>query len=492
MGRHVCRLLGVGLLLFAMQIGYCRTVAAAPPTAPTFEESPCDVPNAADVTARLRCGTVHVPRDYAHPESGTFALSVVVAKSAQQPALPDPVIYINGGPGEPLTVYAAYQTQHPYASQRDLILVDQRGTGHSEPDLCRDLNRRLVDLSIAFLTDGTQDAEARLRDAYMACRDEAVKRGIDLADFGTRTTAEDIDQVRLALGIRRWNVYGESYGTTVAMTLMALHPDALRSVVLDSVYPPDPMPAPSSIIGAARAAFFDACKRDSACDAATPDLAGLYQDTLRLLAQTPLTVAAPPRMQMPGNRVQITAPLFQWIVSQSLYYRTYYPILPTFIRRIHDGEPEGVAPLLVALKAGASTQDIGVHAAVECRDRPHYRDRLPNGASILDGQLYYRVCPDWAPLGPSPLLPRGTRVPTLVLGGQFDPVAGPLLGRDVAERIGSAARWVVFAGMGHNVRHFSTCGVRIVSDFIGAPDVTPDTACADQMPATFPTTSQTR
>jgi pimeloyl-ACP methyl ester carboxylesterase len=384
-------------------------------------------------------------------------------------------------------VNAAYQAREPYAAQRDLILVDQRGTGRSEPDLCRDLNRRLLDQSIAFLADRTQDVEVSLRATYMSCHDEAVKRGIDLADFGTRTTAQDIDEVRQALGIERWNVYGESYGTTVAMTLMALHPDTLRSVVLDSVYPPDPMPPPSSIIGAARAAFFDACTRDRECAADTPELAGLYQDTLRLLAQSLLTVAVPPRMQIPDDRVRITPPLFEGIISRLLYYPTYYPTLPTFIRRIHDGETQGVAPLLVALKAAASTQDIGVHAAVECRDRPHFRDPLPSNAGTSDYGTLHGMCRDWAELGPPPLIPQGASVPTLVLGGQFDPVAGPALGRDVAERIGPAARWIAFAGIGHNVRHFSGCGVRITFDFISNPDKAPDTVCASRMPAIFAT-----
>ncbi len=479
------RLLGAGLVLLAAQIGYCDGAAAASTGAPAFEEHPCDVPNAADVAAHLRCGTVHVLREPGRPQSGTFALSVVIVESAQQPALPDPVVYINGGPGEPLTVYAAYQARHPYAAQRDLILVDQRGIGRSEPDVCRDLNARLRDESIGFLVEGTQDAEARLRATYMSCRDEAMRHGIDLADFGTRTTAEDIDQVRQALGISRWNVYGKSYGTTVAMTLMALHPDTLRSVVLDSVYPPDPMPLPSAIIGAARTAFFDACTRDKACTAVTPDLAEVYQDTLRVLAQTTLNVAVPPRMGMPNDRVRITAPLFEWIVGQLLYYPIYYPTLPALIQRIHDGDTQGLAALLVALKAAASTEDIGAHAAVECRDRPHYRDTLPNGAVMSDGRLYYSVCRDWAALGPPPLVPQGTRVPTLVLGGQFDPVAGPTLGHDVAERIGPAARWVAFAGIGHNVRHFSACGTRIVFDFIGNPDEASDTACASHVPAIF-------
>jgi hypothetical protein len=82
-------------------------------------------------------------------------------------------------------------------------------------------------------------------------------------------------------------------------------------------------------------------------------------------------------------------------------------------------------------------------------------------------------------------MPQGTSVPTLVLGGQFDPVAGPLLGRDVAERIGPAARWIEFAGIGHNVRHFSACGERIASDFIGNPGEVLDTACASRMPPIF-------
>jgi hypothetical protein len=110
--RPVRRLFGVGLLLLTAQIGYCDVVAATSPAAPAFEESPCGVPDAANVAAGLRCGTVHPRRD-AHPESGTFALSVVIAKSAQQPAFRDSVIYINGGPGEPLTGYAVYQARNP-------------------------------------------------------------------------------------------------------------------------------------------------------------------------------------------------------------------------------------------------------------------------------------------------------------------------------------------------------------------------------------------
>src|SRR5262249_29885254 len=151
-----------------------------------------------------------------------------------------------------------------YAPRRDLILVDQRGTGRSEPGLCPGLNRTLMEANLAIAADDSGETAARRRAAYMTCRDAAIQRGIDPADFGTRITVEDFEQVRQALGIARWNVFGESYGTTVAMTLVALHAGTVRSVVLDSIYPPDPVPLWSTTVSDAREAFFAHCARDEA------------------------------------------------------------------------------------------------------------------------------------------------------------------------------------------------------------------------------------
>ena len=104
---------------------------------PSFEPASCgDLPDSGDALSRLRCGVVRVPRDHTDPDGPTFALAVVVVGSARQPALPDPVVYISGGPGAPLTIYAGFQARHPYAADRDLVLVDQRGMGRSEPRLC--------------------------------------------------------------------------------------------------------------------------------------------------------------------------------------------------------------------------------------------------------------------------------------------------------------------------------------------------------------------
>ncbi len=272
------------------------------------------MPDVADVLPRLRCGTVRVPRDHAHPDRGTFALAVVVIAS-EQPSAPDPVVYISGGPGGPLTVYAGHQSRTPYAPGRDLILIDQRGTGRSEPDICRALNPRLLRDTLAVATDQGPEAARHRREGDQACRDSATRRGIDLTNFGTQVTTEDFEWVRRALGIGQWNVYGESYGTTVAMTLAARHPDTIRSLILDSVYPPDPVPLWSNIVGDARHAFFAACSASRACAAISPDLERTYTETLDQLRNHPLTLSMTADLQLPNNQVTLTAQLFPLVIA---------------------------------------------------------------------------------------------------------------------------------------------------------------------------------
>src|SRR5262249_35689122 len=147
----------------------------------------------------------------------------------------------------------------------------------SEPSLCPDLERRLLDAMLVIAAGATEEALAARPAAHQACRDQAVRRGLDPKHFGTRVTVDDFEWVRQALGVQRWNVYGESYGPTVAMTLAALHPSTVRSLVLDSVYPPDPVPLWSASVENARDAFFANCAHDEACAASFPDLAGTYR-----------------------------------------------------------------------------------------------------------------------------------------------------------------------------------------------------------------------
>jgi pimeloyl-ACP methyl ester carboxylesterase len=464
--------------------------ASGQPLRPVFDETVCDLPGVSpEITPRLRCGTVSAPRNYNDPDGGRFKLAVVVVNSLQQPPLPDPVVYISGGPGSPLTVFAGPWARTPYVQSRDLILVDQRGTGRSEPNLCPDHDGALLDASLAVATDPSDDALAKRRAAYAACRAEAIAHGIDLKDFGTSVTVADFEWVRRALGIERWNVYGLSYGTTVAMTLLALHPETVRAAVLDSIYPPDPIPMHSANVADALNAFFRYCEDDQACAAAYPDLSTTYQETLSGLAEAPVVVTVPTEMHRPDNRVSLTSTLFEALVEHLIYYPSAYPSLPHLIASVHDRDSQGLGRVLASAYAAMKAEvNRATHIAVECRDRPRYHDPLPAGASILDRLGLYGLCNDWSDIGPAPLVPAGTAVPTLVLAGEFDPLMRPPQSQHVAALIGPQARWVEFPRMGHNVstprasdgRAFSPCGAKIAADFIDNPAQTLDTSCADR------------
>ncbi len=465
-----------------------QTLPAAIP-APSFSDAACALPDISpDIRPRLRCGTVSVPRDYEHPEAGSFRLAVVVIRNGPQPASSYPVVYISGGPGSPLTIYSNARATHPLVAGRDLILVDQRGMGRSEPGICPEHNKDLVPAMAAFMLEPTAGARARRRAAFLSCREEAIAHGIDLRDFGTVVTAQDFDMVRRALGVTQWDVFGESYGTTVAMTLMTRYPDTIRSAVLDSVDPPDPLlPQDSINFANARVAFFAACEGDTACAEAYPHLDQMYRETSEHLDRSPPAVVLPNELRDPASPGHLTAPLFEFVIDRLMFYARFYPSLPRLIASVHDGNATLFGRALEALLAEESNPETGTNfaanVAVECRDRPRFRQTpSSDNGDILDRTSLGDVCKDWEQLGPPPVIPVGTGVPTLVLAGEFDPVARPVVSRRVADLIGPSARWVEFLAEGHSVRASSPCASRIVAEFIGDPTLALDTSCASHPP----------
>jgi len=490
------RLCRAAWLFPLLLIASCETTSPASTaiTAPNpkFEQHTCTIRNVdATLASRMRCGTVRVPRDYARPEGPSFALSVVVIQSEQKSELPDPVVYINGGPGEPITVYAAAQAKRPYAFRRGLVLIDQRGTGDSQPRICPTMDRELLDVTFLLGAEGGVSAADARHATFDACRREALSRGIDLSNFGTRVTADDFESVRRALNIVRWNLYGESYGTDVAMTLAALHPATVRSMVLDSIYPPDaPGPLRATRVAVARKAFFALCDSDPNCFAVPGGLARAYDEAKAQLAREPLTLTPPPGSKWSNERFVLTAAAFELVVANLLYYRNAYPTVPLVVMWAKNGAREPLASVMAKLYEAALTRQAATNAAVECRDRPHFRDATPASDDIFARTELTGLCDTWAPLGPPLLIPAASIVPTLILAGAIDPVAEPRESRSIAATIGSHAQWIEFPEVGHNVRAFSPCAVRIVANFIAQPESRLDVSCAlHPLPLQFGKTS---
>jgi pimeloyl-ACP methyl ester carboxylesterase len=205
-------------------------------------------------------------------------------------------------------------------------------------------------------------------------------------------------------------------------------------------------------VAAARDAFL------AACASAYPGLPDLYQQARRRLRDDRVFLALPAELHYPDNKVLLTPSLFEVVLGRLLYDPTNYPNLPRMIAAVSDGDVTAFTQYLGALLLGArDTLNSAAFTAVECRERPHWHRPMAEDTDVLDETLLVGVCADWSGLGPLPLVPGRTSVPTLVLAGQFDPNIPPTLSHEVAESMGENTRWIEFAGMGHSVRHYSPC-----------------------------------
>lgn len=263
------------LLLLLALLAIASVTAAQDSYTPEFEPDDCPIAIPADQT--VDCGYLIVPESRDDPGGTTIALAVAIVRSPGGATFADPVVFLEGGPGgSALTgIDAWYNT--PLGQTRDIVLIDQRGTGYSEPGLFCEAEFE------------EYDSEAELT---AACRDELIAQGINLAAYTSAENAADIADLRVALGYDAVNLYGVSYGTRLAMTVMRDHPQGIRSVVLDSPYPPsaDAYDEDGLNFYLSLQALSRDCAADPDCNAAFPDLENFFLNLVESANMDPITI----------------------------------------------------------------------------------------------------------------------------------------------------------------------------------------------------------
>jgi pimeloyl-ACP methyl ester carboxylesterase len=466
----------------ALSVGGWLTAAHGQTLVPRFETIPCEAANRGGIEARMTCGTVHVPRDHAKPDAGSFALAVTILGSAEQLPAVDPVVWLSQWPPGHLMIslYTLEKVNKtppmPFAASRDFIFVDARGSGKSEPVLCPDLPRQVRSWSIV---EGDAEAAAQRRQAYLACHDELIRQGIDLSQFGAAITARDMDWVRRALGVERWNAYGLSSGTPAALALTALYPQTVRTLTLVSPTPPEPSPPRSAEFAAARDGVFAACAQDAACARDYPDLAGTYREVLKRFDDKPASFDVrriPVRPKDDGVRLTGAA------VELAVYHLVQSPeklrILPYIITATAEGDDAALAmaTMFASMTANILTAD-ALATSVECHDRPGLREALPAGASILDRLDLYGICDRWSKPVQVPPMPEGSSVPTLILGAPPALAGQSMASQEIARRIGPAARLMEVSGIDADIRNNNPCVWKVAAEFIVDPTKKPNASC---------------
>lgn len=451
---------------------------------PAFRDVACPPGFAAPVD---RCGYVTVPELHANPNGKTIELFVAVKHANSTTKKPDPVFYLEGGPGAPGSVSAgALGSIFP---ERDVVGIDQRGVGRSLPALnCENVNALSNDPN---LRTNAQVSEAFTK-ALEACGAKLRAAGVNLGAYRASESALDVDFVRRALGYDKINVYGGSYGTRLAQEVMRRTPNILRAVVLDSVIPAsvDRVSSTPEAIDASLNRVFAACAADAACHRKYPNLRATYADVLGQLDKTPLQIRSR------GVAEPLNAQAFQGLVLGSLYFVPGLQEVPALIAAARDGDANFIQNSFAAKfgEAIADTLTWGAFYSHECQGEvafttpanlaaaytrtPQWRAALGLVPGISSASIF-DVCKSWNLTAPSPNenTPVASTVPTLLLSGEFDPVTPPAWQGVVARTLPNAQS-LVLAGQAHGAGLTSLCGATSVRAFLDDPTKNIDASCA--------------
>jgi pimeloyl-ACP methyl ester carboxylesterase len=435
--------------------------------------SECSLPG---VTRPARCGTLEVAENPDRPEGRRLAIGLAVIPAAGATARPDPIVVLMGGPGED-AIGAAEIFARQFASllkDRDLLLVDQRGTGRSGPLHCA-----------LFSPD---QAEASLRDVFPVAAIEKCARTLaalaDLTQYGFNRFAADLEHVRQALGYGALNVFAGSYGTRAAQAYVREYPESVRTLYLGSAVPVDAR-SPLAFAKTEEAALdrmLDACAAQSACNAAFPGLRDEFREVSARVASGPISVtptgASSPVLLHHGR-------VAEWFRAK--LYRPYSSTaLPWLIHRAFQGDWIPIANgILADARENDSDFSFGLFFAITCSEDVAFI-REPDIAPQTKGTFLgdYRIrqqqaaCKYWprAALPPHYREPVRSAVPTVFASGDADG-GTPLWYTDEVARGFSHRQEVLLRGQGHTEWNDCIAGIyeRLVT--AGVVDVPAKSTC---------------
>jgi len=470
-----------------------------------FKPAECqfEVPSGVEID----CGNLSVPEDRGQEDSPMIQLHVAIIRTQNPNPAPDPIVILQGGPGG----YALDSMAMSYwlyifdfaRMDRDLIVLDQRGVGYSRPSLnCPEAENQ-------WYQDWTQNLSSEVSDqhyaqALQACHDRLVTEGINPSAYTSAANAADVEDLRIALGYSKWNLFGSSYGTRLALTVMRDYPGGVRSVILDSVYPPqvDLYASIATDFERSLNLVFARCAADVDCNNAYPDLKTVFYKLVDQLDAEPLTFTLYRSSTGEFYKVILNGDRFIWSAFQMLYMTDKIPSLPWRIVSLQSGNTTAYPELLQQTIFSDDSWNEGMYYSIQCNEEVPFgsiaylesanQNVTTRLLDVFGGGENYQDCAVWGTGKPSPIENEAviSDIPTLILSGEFDPITPPAWGRLTAENLDNS-QFLEFPGFGHGIMGAGldggSCSQKIVEDFLGEPDASVDASCIDSYGLIFMT-----
>lgn len=440
----------------------------------SLELEPCFI---AGVTERVQCGTIQVPLDYDQPDGRQIPVHVAVMPATAANPAPDPLLIFAGGPGQAAGEYGGLVNLafNEIKNERDIVLIDQRGTGKSYGLRCTFEDMEAVTLE-------PKEAAQRCREDY----------DIDVRHFTLENIMRDVDDIRARLGYEQLNLWGGSYGTKSVSLYLKRYPERVRSIIVDGVLPPDTSLFASAPASAERALtkLEEDCNAQASCAAAFPNFKEQVNDLVDRAEKGELEFKGID----PISGKYLEMPIEPGVVVESIRSVMYgaegTTILPYVVNEAHGGN---LTPLLASLMNGtavANSMYMGATMSLLCGE--DVMSISPDGAAAA-GQgsfakdTYYQAwsgyCSGWDYIRPTAsdfFAPIESDVPALVLSGDLDPVTPPTLGEHWMKGFPNG-RHIIVEGTGHNTSHVA-CMPELLAEFIDHLDPSQlDTSCLDYL-----------
>ena len=466
--------------LFLLTLVLALPLAAAEQAGPSLEA--CRLKG---IARELRCGRIEVPENPDAASGRRITVHFAVQPAVARDKLPDPLFVFAGGPGQS-AMRVAGSLQPLLASlnaRRDLVFIDQRGTGRSNPLACRPPGRA------APLAESL-DSERQIAQLVDCLR--RLRRDSDLAQYATWIAARDVEAVRAALGYVRINLWGASYGTRAALEYLRQFPDRVRAAVLDGMAPASMQLPASFAVDAehALAAQIAACEAAADCRARYPGLSSSVERLLRE-ADNGIHIKVPHPLSGEPQGGRLDRATLANLLRAPLYAPTLAAVLPYTLAQAAGGDYAPLVALSTAV-SGSVAEDFaeGMHFAVICAEDMPRVDAAAVAASaatrfgtgVLD--MYRRVCRE-VPVRPPAAgffeTPPAT-APVLLLSGGVDPATPPRHAQAVAAALPNS-RHLVAPALGHGVS-MQGCATELVQRFIRQANFDAiDGGCLEKLPA---------
>lgn len=494
--RHVR--IGLALLTGLVLLTGPLLTDAQDSTLPRIEPASCQFN---DDWFDVSCYTLVVPETRADPDSISIEIHVAVFHSDNPTPLPDPVVYLDGGPGGDALRFIDFAYSllvQPFVETRDVIIFDQRGTGYSQPQLdCPEYDNLQYDI-----LDDNLPADENIRlsiEALDTCRRRLEQRGYNLAAYNSAENAADLNDLRVALGYDQWNLYGISYGTRLALTAMRDHPEGIRSVVIDSVVPPQVSLYDEVTANADRAfnTLFLNCTLDPVCNEHYPRLGTVFVETVQQLNANPARMYINHPLTGREYEVLVDGNRLVGLTFHALYSHRMIPLLPKVIYDARDGNYTVLASTMESYLHDQEGFSLGMHFSVQCMEEAPFTSfesalasaaafPIPAGhfaTSPNMGEVLFRVCEGWrgdTPINPVEQVPVFSAIPTLVMTGEYDPITPPYWGVLAATTLPNSYYFEI-PGVGHGATVADDCPLDIMRQFLDSPGVPPNGRCITDM-----------